>query len=276
MLKWIGGLVFGLGLALPSASAQEIHVVHCLMGCPTGAPATNDLVIREIYALSSNDDRKFADWVAYRVTKETIGSSASLNRAWKPDPALDDSETLEKGDYDGANAAHDYDKGHQAPLASFAGTVFWRSTNLLSNITPQKADLNQGSWKRLESAVRHAVQHLGSLYVITGPLYSGAAMPDLPGTTEPHEVPTKYWKVISTLSGRMTAFIFEQGTPSSDAHCDHRSTLARSSTPTTTLDARSSQGGLPTRIYSSPSIVRDVWCMTYRPSRRRKREHASN
>ena len=139
---------------------------------------------------------------------------------------MDDSETLEKGDYDGANAAHDYDKGHQAPLASFAGTVFWRSTNLLSNITPQKADLNQGAWVGLESAVRHAVQHLVELYVVTGPLYDGTAMPGLPGTTEPHVVPTRYWKVVSTRAGRMTVFLFGQDTPRQDAHCDHRSTLA--------------------------------------------------
>ena len=76
-----------------SSHAQEIHIVHCLKGCPTGAPATNDQVIKEIFALSSNDDRKFADWVAYRVTKDTIGFSKSLKRDWKSDPALDDNQT---------------------------------------------------------------------------------------------------------------------------------------------------------------------------------------
>ena len=170
-MKWAFGLAFALSLGLASASAQEIHIVHCLKGCPIDAPATNDLVVHEIFALSSNDDRKFADWVAYRVTTETIGSSASLNRTWKPDPALDDAETLEPGDYKGANQTHGYDRGHQAPLASFAGTVFWRSTNYLSNITPQKKGLNQQSWKHLESAVRHAVTHEKGkkLYVVTGP-----------------------------------------------------------------------------------------------------------
>ncbi len=225
-MKTILGFVLGFGLALSTASAHEMHIVHCLKGCPTGAPATNDFVVREIYALSSSDDRKFADWVTYRVTKETIGSSASLNRTWKADPALDDDETLEPNDYKDANKLHDYDRGHQAPLASFAGTVFWRSTNLLSNITPQKADLNQGPWKDLESAVRHAVYHIGEVYVVTGPLYSGPAMPALPGTIEPHTVPTKYWKVISTEGGRMTAFIFGQDTPRTDDYCDHRFTLA--------------------------------------------------
>ena len=35
---------------------------------PTGAPTSNDLIIRDTYALSNNDARKFADWVAYRLT----------------------------------------------------------------------------------------------------------------------------------------------------------------------------------------------------------------
>ncbi|MBL4874497.1 MAG: DNA/RNA non-specific endonuclease [Rhodobacteraceae bacterium] len=219
-------------LALPffnligSANAQEIHFAHCVKGCPSGAPVTNDLIVREIYVLSSNDDRKFADWVAYRVTNDTIGSSSSLLRTWKSDPSLDGSETLELNDYSGANQAHDYDKGHQAPLAAFAGTVYWRETNFLSNITPQKANLNQGAWKELESAVRHATDHLRELYVITGPLYDGNVMPELPGANEQHQVPTGYWKVISTAGGRITAFIFEQATPRNADYCDHRRSVS--------------------------------------------------
>ena len=61
-----------------SASAQqaELHTFHCLHGCPVGSPATNDIIVREIYTLSSNDMTKIADWVAYRITKATIGPSA--------------------------------------------------------------------------------------------------------------------------------------------------------------------------------------------------------
>ncbi len=47
-------------LAAP-ALAQEVHIAHCLKGCPTGTPTTNDLIIREVYVLSSNDTTKFAD-----------------------------------------------------------------------------------------------------------------------------------------------------------------------------------------------------------------------
>ena len=63
----------------PVATGQTVQSFHCLASCPSGAPATNTLLIREIYALSNNPETKFADWVAYRVTADTIGPSRSRN-----------------------------------------------------------------------------------------------------------------------------------------------------------------------------------------------------
>ena len=138
----VAAAALAAALAIP-AIGQEVHYGMCLHGCPAEVPASNDLVIRDIYILSSNDATKFADWVAYRVTKGTIGPSKSRN--WKADPELSDDETLEPNDYRGAHAALNTDRGHQAPLASFSGTPSWESTNYLSNITPQKSALNQGA-----------------------------------------------------------------------------------------------------------------------------------
>lgn len=212
-----------LMLFLSVPAQAELRISHCLLACPSGAPSTNDLVIREVYALSNNGTTKFADWVAYKVTKETVGTTSSLDRDWKPDPLLDPNDTLEPknpNDYKGANRAPQLrtDRGHQAPMASFAGTVFWRSTNFLSNITPQRADLNQGPWKALEDAVRHAVNHHGQLYIITGPVYE-RDMPSLPNADETHKVPSGYWKVISTGAGRMAAFFMDQDTVRTADYC---------------------------------------------------------
>ena len=214
-------------LCLPGIGlAQDIHIVHCLAGCPTGTPNTNDLVVREIYALSNNEKTKFADWVAYRVTRETIGTSDSLNRSWQDDELLDADDTLEENDYDGASRALRTDRGHQAPLASFAGTHFWRVTNILSNITPQKSALNQGPWVRLEAAVRDAAYATGRVYVVTGPIFD----PDeeamqLPRADEPHIVPTGYFKVVAHSTGRLAAFLFDQDVPRRMDFCDGLVTL---------------------------------------------------
>ena len=212
-------------LAAPApllADPAEIHTFHCLHGCPMGAAGTNDLVVREIYTLSSNDITKVADWVAYRVTKETIGSSEG--RDWAPDPWLAPDETLEEADYDGANRALRTDRGHQAPLASFSGTPFAAETNYLSNITAQKSDLNQAGWMHLESAERKLAQTGATVFVLTGPLYE-REMPPLPGADEPHRVPSGYWKLVAVESeGRtsVSAFLFEQETPRRARYCDKR------------------------------------------------------
>jgi endonuclease G, mitochondrial len=216
-------VIFLLSLSASSSQAQDIEIVHCLKGCPTGTPQTNKLIVREVYALSNNGNTKLADWVAYRVTKETMGTSQDLNRTWRPDPFLEDDETLEPNDYSGAFDALGTDRGHQAPLASFAGTVFWRTTNYLSNITPQKSALNQGPWVALETAVRNATYELGEVYVITGPLYGTEATPSevmtLPRSDESHVVPSAYWKIIATKNGQTTAFLFDQETPKNVDFC---------------------------------------------------------
>lgn len=201
--------------------AQEIHANLCLHGCPSGSPATNDLVIRDIYILSSNDRAKFADWVAYRVTQSTIGKSKG--RTWRPDPWLADDETLEPSDYAGANDALQTDRGHQAPLASFSGADNWAATNYLSNITPQKGGLNQSSWSMLEDAVRDLAekQEIDAVYVMTGPLYE-RNMPPLPGADESHIVPSGYWKIIATQGDddiKIAAFLFDQETERRADYC---------------------------------------------------------
>ena len=221
-------LYIGAGLlmalwTLPSAG-QEIHADHCLHGCPAGSPTTNDIVVRNIYVLSSNDVTKFADWVAYRVTSSTIGKSQE--RFMRADSVLAKSETLEYADYYKAHATLGTDRGHQAPLASFSGTPFWEETNLLSNITPQRSTLNQGAWRLLETAVRRLAKasETRGVYVITGPLYE-RPMPYLPHADEVHLMPSGYWKIIATKDGdntRTAAFIFEQETERSADYCEER------------------------------------------------------
>jgi len=223
LLVGLCGILLALFSVTARAQESELHTFHCYASCPSGAPDYDDIVVREIYTLASNDLTKLADWVAYRITPSTI--SGTQDRVWKTDPWLSDSETLEPGDYDGANGALETDRGHQAPLASFTGTVFWSDTNILSNITPQKSDLNQGAWVRLENKEREIVQaEQTALYVLTGPLFE-LMEPPLPGADERHRVPSAYWKVLVTQDGRATAFIMPQNTPRDADICALRVTI---------------------------------------------------
>lgn len=219
----LSGLLVSL-LAFP-ATAQDslgsIHSKHWLFGAPQGAPVTNDLIIRDSYALLNNRTTKLADWVTYRLTPQEVSGTVDLNRTepnrtWRADPWLQDSETLEPlgpNDYTGASSAHDYQRGHQAPLASFKGSHAARELNYFSNITPQRADLNAGPWARLEEAVREHVRRWENVWVMTGPLYE-SPMPALPQANEPHIVPSGYWKIIADWDSgtgvRVAAFIMTQ------------------------------------------------------------------
>lgn len=219
-----------LAAAPAYAGDAEVHTFHCLHGCPMGASSTNDLVVREIYTLSSNDRTKFADWVAYRVTIDSVGPSGG--RRWQTDPWLGAEETLEPGDYDGAPDALYIDRGHQAPLAAFSGTAFADDTNILSNITPQSSALNQASWQYLEAQERSLVTRQPEanpapvVYVLTGPLYERPMLEmPMPNGRKRHRVPSGYWKVLATPDGRITAFIFDQTTPRSANYCEFRASL---------------------------------------------------
>ena len=238
------------------ADGAEIHTYHCLHGCPMGAAATNDLIVREIYTLSSNDRTKFADWVAYQVRPDAVGGD-SPGRGWRKDPWLAADETLEPDDYTGAPAALDIERGHQAPLAAFTGTAFARDTNVLSNITPQQDDLNSRSWKILEERERqYAVRKNAPLYVLTGTLYE-RQMRGMPQADEPHRVPSGYWKVLAVQTGAVTqvsAFIFEQETPAAANYCDMRKPLAD-------IERRSGLRLFPRLVRRNfTSLDRDVGC----------------
>jgi len=218
-------LCFSFPLYAQPPFYPEIHCKHFIYGYPTGTPATNDLIIRDIYALSTNDITKLADWVAYRLDKETVSGDAETTRNWKADPWLEDRETLEPNDYKNAYEKLKVDRGHQAPLGSFKGAKYWEETNYLSNITPQKSELNQGIWKKLEEKERSLVKAGKVIYVMTGPLYE-KEMPSLPGADEPHRVPSGYWKIIvlpgkSINSLQVAAFIFDQDTPRNDTVIGH-------------------------------------------------------
>lgn len=221
--KTLMAALAGLVLSF-AATAQEIHSRHCLYSCPFGGSSDNDLIVRESYILRSNDLTKFAKWVAYRVTRDTIGADKSP--AFRADPALNPDETLEPEDYRGAESWIQTDAGFQAPAQSFTGTPHWQETGMLSNIVPRKSALNRGPWRRLEAAVRRLARasSVDAVYVLTGPVYEHA-MVGLPGADETHVVPSAFWKIVAVRAGagaRVAAFVFDQRTPAGADYCRHR------------------------------------------------------
>ena len=212
-VKFLSSIFF---VMLSTSSSAKIYSVHCPLGCPSNADG-NDLVFNHLYALSNNSKTKFSSWVAYEVDIANFG--VSPGREWTSDPLIHPDKTLEEEDYKGVNSSPlQADRGHQAPLATFAGSKYWYELNYLSNITPQDRDLNQGPWKELEDAERAAVSFRKNLYVITGPLYL-REMLKMPNADESHVVPSAYFKVIYNREGNAAFFIMEQSVNRSDNYC---------------------------------------------------------
>ncbi|CNE35649.1 DNA/RNA non-specific endonuclease [Yersinia nurmii] len=201
---------------------------NCAVGCPTGSQSDETLV-RNSYTLNNNPGTKFANWVAYKITKSTQASSRPRN--WKTDPDLPASDTLSPDDYKNANQVLKVDRGHQAPLASLAAVSDWQSLNYLSNITPQKAALNQGAWARLEDQERKLANRadISAVYTVTGPLYE-RSMEKLPNAKKSHQIPSGYWKIIfinnSPAVNHYATFILDQDTPATANFCDFQATVS--------------------------------------------------
>ncbi|MCA6954672.1 DNA/RNA non-specific endonuclease [Pectobacterium polaris] len=206
------------------AAVAAVSKDNCGVGCPVGG--SSQTLVRDAYTLNNNSATKFANWVAYKMTSATQASGRS--RTWRQDPDLPASDTLAPAAYTGANAALAVDRGHQAPLAGLAAASDWQSLNYLSNITPQKAALNQGAWVRLEDKER-ALSNSKTVYTVTGPLFERniATLPNAPAV----QIPSGYWKILFTGSspadGKFAAFIMDQDTPRAANFCNFQVTVSQ-------------------------------------------------
>lgn len=224
---------------------------NCTNGCPTGL--SGQTIERPIYTLHNNSSTKFANWVAYKVTKDTI-DGPSRTRTWKADPDIIAANTLEPADYTDAAAVLGTDRGHQVPLASFSNTAHWAMTNYLSNITPQAANLNQGPWVKLETAVRNFARTGQDVYVVSGPLYE-YYFGTLPKADESHTIPSGYFKVVITDNAgwlEASAYIMDQSLSRSASYCPYEVTINE-------VEARTGLNLMPAMpAYKEPAVEGQV------------------
>ncbi|MFX0181953.1 MAG: DNA/RNA non-specific endonuclease [Candidatus Hodarchaeota archaeon] len=191
--------------------AQNIHSKHFFHGYPKKIPYQNEIIIRDSYIISFNPITKFADWTAYLLTKESV-KGGKYNRELKDEYFLYEELRLELDDYEKSYGCHRYDKGHMAPIRSFANGN-WKDTNYLSNIVPQKSSLNRGIWSILERKERKFAEKVSNLYVLCGSLHL-EDVPNLPLADEKHYIPSHYYKIIGfendQVGIRVLGFIFPQ------------------------------------------------------------------
>lgn len=129
----------------------------------------HQVVAHEGYTLSYNEQYEQPDWVAYVLTVDELNANnTSRTEDFREDPAIT-TGSAHLDDYRNSG----YDRGHLCPSADRTATVEENSeTFYLSNMSPQNHRFNAGLWLKAEGAVRDAARQYGTLYVVTGPVFT--------------------------------------------------------------------------------------------------------
>ncbi|WP_247237772.1 DNA/RNA non-specific endonuclease [Telluribacter sp. SYSU D00476] len=156
----------------PTPIAESIHLS---LGNPTNAKADttsaeNFLMLKEEFAISYNRTKRHANWVAWELSKEWLGSSDRQDN-FRPDPALPGGwYKAVTSDYTGSG----FDRGHLCPSADRTSSDEANAaTFLMTNIIPQAPALNRESWAQLEEFCRSLAQKDYRLYIIAGTYGTG-------------------------------------------------------------------------------------------------------
>jgi len=126
------------------------------------------LISRDEYVLSYNQKTRLANWVAWQVRPEDLGSSGR-SEAFDVDPDLrrESLNPVEAHEYKGSCL----DRGHQTPSADRTKNIeINRKTFYMSNMIPQTAYLNRVLWEHLEHHTREIVRSGRTVYVFAGPI----------------------------------------------------------------------------------------------------------
>ncbi|WP_431024223.1 DNA/RNA non-specific endonuclease [Halomonas sp. H5] len=210
-LRQVGvGLVFvAISSGLWYAQEQEYRDRLSWMGVPTWerlTPTNLHRVLRnDGFLVGWSDVRVNPLWVSY-----TLQAVESPRAAPRPDFRRDWRALwpIAPDSYFGSG----YDRGHLAPnygIAVVHGREAQRGTFLMSNMSPQRPDLNRRLWQRLEEVViDHFVPRFGTLQVITGPVFPERFMDNVFNRVGLVEVPEAFYKIIVVPGDEPLALAF--------------------------------------------------------------------
>ncbi len=199
---------------VPTALSGNIHM---RWGYP-GGPCKP--LIQPFFIICEDVPHRLPLWVGYHLGLSDLHGSAKRKDNFHADVRLAAGARAENADYAGSG----YDKGHMAPAADFKRSdAAMSETFLLSNMAPQRPNLNRRIWERLENSVRQLAHDHGSIWIFTGPLYlnadgTKAMAPDSFIGHDRVAVPTHFFKVVlcenADGSYQMFAFILPNQTES--------------------------------------------------------------
>ncbi len=182
---------------------------ECQTEAPWGFPEaqlpSGQNICRMAYALLHDNQAKIPVWTVYTLTPERAMGCGKRSDSFAPDQSLPRGQRSELNDYRQSG----YDTGHMVNSADMLWSITAeRESFILSNMSPQLANVNRGAWKTLETGIRGWTQQTGDTYTI----YSGNIYTlDTAKTIGRNRVvvPTSLWKVVvSHRTGEAWAFLF--------------------------------------------------------------------
>ncbi|NMB82269.1 MAG: DNA/RNA non-specific endonuclease [Ignavibacteria bacterium] len=173
----------------------HIENVNLTLGIPVDNDSTDDfLIFRPQYVLSYNPNRNVANWVSWNLDSTWYGDVPRYSGNFITDTALPDSfYKVKHSDYTNSG----YDRGHMVRSEERTRTVEDnKSTFLLTNILPQRPDLNRGVWLNLENYCEELCKKKNKeLFVIAGGIFhSENKIKDVIA------VPDSFFKIIVVLN----------------------------------------------------------------------------
>jgi len=188
----------GLIARMDSAKLALVRRDLRAIGLPRMADG-EELIVHPGHMLVYDERHEQAKWVAHIATPDlTTGNLARID-SFLPDPQVK-TGTAVTADYWNSG----YDRGHLVPSADMRWNYdALKATYYYSNVSPQKPELNRGSWAELEDWVRRYVNFSGRrVFVVTGPvLREGLPVMQKPDRKNDVSIPELFFKVVTDLDG---------------------------------------------------------------------------
>jgi len=193
-------LVIALGLGNYAYEAKVARPALLYQGEPQAlSPKNIDTWFRVLrnhgFIVGYSDLRGNPLWVEYALTP-IAENSRSLKR---PGHFETDWRGINRVSHESYQKSG-YDRGHMAPnyaISHLYGKQGQADSFLMTNVTPQKANLNQKVWQRLEEVEsKYFAPSFGKVWVLTGPVFSGSV--ERLSSDWKVEIPDAFYKIYIT------------------------------------------------------------------------------
>jgi endonuclease G len=185
------------GSATPSPSTPGLALsVHTTLGIPEAASAGDArhyLLTKPQYVTSFDSVRKNPRWTSWELTNAWLGST-SRSPNFQTDTTLPSSFGQPvNSDFTGSG----FQRGHICPSGDRTDSVpDNQATFVFTNVVPQTAASNTGTWESLERTERTLVQTGNHVFIIAGSLWA-----DQRTIGNGVAVPTSMFKVVVVMNG---------------------------------------------------------------------------